>query len=67
MKKWEISALAGVTVMLLWCAVDPGVLMRWWGVAFAPLCDAMNGAHWNDADIVVRSRIWELLQQYLVK
>jgi len=66
MKKWEISLMVGAAVMLLWCAAEPGALMRWWGVAFSPLCDSMNCARLGGGDVVVRSKLWELLQAYLV-
>ena len=66
MKKWEISLLFGAAVMLVWGAVEPGALMHWWGVAFSPLCGSMNYAQLGGGDVVVRSKIWELLQLYLL-
>lgn len=61
MKKWEISMLVGVAAAILCCALFPAP-MRWWTVAFEPLCDGLATAESAGTEVIVRSRLWELLR-----
>ena len=36
-RKIEISLAVGLLCALVWCALEPGFLMSWWGAAFEPL------------------------------
>ena len=40
-RKIEISLAVGLLCALVWCALEPGFLMSWWGAAFEPLCDGV--------------------------
>lgn len=64
-KIFELSVMIGVLVTIVWCAATPHLTTQWWTTAFAPLCDGILTADWNGEGIVLRSKIWELLQQYL--
>ena len=61
MRKWEISLAFGTAAALLWCA---GLPQRW-TTAFAPLCDALLTAESDGSGIVLRSKLWELLMQFV--
>ena len=61
MKKWEIALMIGVVATILCCAVTPGFTTRWWTTAFSPLCDGILGADAGSGEIVLRSKLWELL------
>lgn len=64
MRKWEISLLIGVVATIVWCAASPRLTTQWWTSAFSPLCgDILCGGTGEDG-IVLRSKFWELLQQY---
>lgn len=62
MKFWkiEISLAVGLLCALVWCALEPGFLMSWWGAAFEPLCDGVL-----TAEAVLRSFFAELLEKLL--
>ena len=64
MKKWEIALMIGVAATILYCAASPGFTMQWWTTAFSPLCDGILGADAPGGEIVLRSRIWELMSGY---
>ena len=40
-RKIEISLAVGLLCALVWCALEPGFLMSWWGAAVEPLCDGV--------------------------
>lgn len=61
MKKWEISLLIAVVAAIVCCAALPETAPQWWTAAFSPLCDGMLTANAEGADVVLRSRLWELL------
>lgn len=62
MKKWEISILIGVAAVILWCAAPP--VTFWWTSAFSPLCDGiLIGGSGTEGEILLKSRLWELLSQ----
>ena len=61
MKTWEIALMIGVAVTILCCAAPPGFTAQWWTTAFAPLCDGVLGADAPGGEIVLRSKLWELL------
>ena len=65
MKKWELSLLIGVAVTLVWCAVSPRFTMQWWTTAFAPLCDGILSTGDGGGEVLLRSKLWELLTQCL--
>lgn len=64
LKRWEISALVGLAAMLLF-TVLPAEPMRWWSAAFAPLCDGILTANGAAGELVLRSKLWELLRALL--
>ena len=39
--KLEVSLAAGLLCALVWCALEPKILMNWWCAAFEPLCDGV--------------------------
>ncbi|MBO4915740.1 MAG: hypothetical protein J5449_11120 [Oscillospiraceae bacterium] len=59
--KWEISIMIGVVVTIIWCAASPGLTTQWWTAAFAPLCDGLFTSELGSGDVVLRSKLWELL------
>lgn len=63
LKKWELALMIGVAATILCCAVAPGLTMHWWTTAFSPLCDGILGADASGGEIVLRSKIWELLSR----
>ncbi len=62
MKKWEISILIAIVVTIVYCAATPSLTSRWWTTAFAPLCDGILTADAGGTEIVLRSKLWELVQ-----
>ena len=58
--KWELSLAAGLAVMLLFCAAR-GTNTQWWSVAFSPLCDGILTQSAASGDVVVKSKLAELL------
>ena len=58
--KWELSLAAGLTVMLLFCAAR-GTNTQWWSAAFSPLCDGILTQSAASGDVVVKSKLAELL------
>ena len=60
-RKIEISLAVGLLCALVWCALEPGFLMSWWGAAFEPLCDGVLTAE----GVVLRSFFAELLEKLL--
>ena len=65
MRKWELSLLIGVVAARLWCAAPPHLVPQWWTTAFSPLCDGILGAGAGGGEIVLRSKLWEALSQYV--
>lgn len=65
MRKFEISLMIAVVVTLVWCAAGPHMAARWWTTAFEPLCDGVLSADAADGGMVLRSKLWELLTQYV--
>lgn len=53
--KLEISLAAGLLAALVWCALEPRVTMRWWCVAFEPLCDGVLTGEGSGGELVLRS------------
>ena len=67
MKFWkiEISLAVGLLCALVWCALEPGFLMSWWGAAFEPLCDGVLTAEGEGGEAVLRSFFAELLEKLI--
>lgn len=65
MRKWEVSLLFGAAVTLLWTAAADALAPQWWTTAFAPLCDTLLTAEADGGGIVLRSKLWELLMQFV--
>ena len=61
--KLEISLAVGLLCALVWCALEPSILMSWWGAAFEPLCDGVLTAEGSGDEIVLRSFFAELLAE----
>ena len=59
--KWELSLAAGLAVMLLFCAARGQNTLRWWSAAFSPLCDGILTQSTSGGDVVVKSKLAELL------
>ena len=57
--------MLGVAATILCCAAAPGLATRWWTTAFAPLCDGILGAEAGGGELVLRSRLWELLSGWV--
>ena len=49
----EISLAVGLLCALVWCALEPGFLMSWWGAAFEPLCDGVLTAEGEGSEVVL--------------
>ena len=64
-RKIEISLAVGLLCALVWCALEPGFLMSWWGAAFEPLCDGVLTAEGAGGEVVLRSFFAELLEKLL--
>ena len=54
--------LIAVIVTVVWCAASPRLTSQWWTTAFSPLCDGILTAGGEGGRIVLRSKIWELVQ-----
>ena len=53
-RKIEISLAVGILLCaLVWCALEPGFLMSWWGAAFEPLCDGVLTAEGEGGEVVL--------------
>ncbi len=65
LQKWEIAMLIGVFATVLCCAATPGPTLQWWTTAFSPLCDGILGADAGDGEVVLRSKLYELLAQWM--
>ncbi|MBE7003612.1 MAG: hypothetical protein E7425_04905 [Ruminococcaceae bacterium] len=63
LQKWEISVILGVIAMIVCCAATPSLTTHWWTTAFAPLCDALFTSELDGGDVVLRSKLWELLSR----
>ena len=59
--KLELSLAIGLTAMLLYCASRGQSSMLWWSAAFSPLCDGILTHSAVTGDIVVKSKLAELL------
>ena len=53
--------MIGVVAAILCCAAAPGLTTQWWTTAFSPLCDGILGVDTPGGEIVLRSKLWELL------
>lgn len=62
MKRLELSLLFGFTVMLLHFFFAPTQADAWWTSAFEPLCDGILSAEGTGEEIILRSKIAELLR-----
>ena len=61
MKRWEISLAVGLFAMLLFCAACGVKEPAWWGAVFRPLCDGVLTSPAAGGQLVLRSRLWELI------
>lgn len=59
--RFELSLAIGLAAMLLWCTVMPRIPMQWWSVAFSPLCDGVLTSELSSGDLVLKSKLCELL------
>ena len=59
--KWELSLAVGLAVMLLYCASRGQNTMLWWSAAFSPLCDGILTHGSTGSDVVIKSKLAELL------
>ena len=59
----EYSLLLALAVTFLYCAVLSPDAHAWWGTAFSPLCDGILTADGTGSEIVLKSKLWELLMQ----
>ena len=59
--KWELSLAVGLAVMLLFFAARGTNTLQWWSVAFSPLCDGILSHSAASGDVVVKSKLAELL------
>ena len=62
MKRLELSLLCGFTAMLLCFLLSPENANAWWTSAFEPLCDGILSAEGTGEEIILRSKIAELLR-----
>lgn len=64
--KFELSVMIGVFATIVWCAATPHLTTNWWTSAFAPLCEGiLTSGERTGGEIILRSKIWELLQLYV--
>lgn len=63
--KLELSLLIGLTMMLLFCAAMPQRTMQWWSAAFSPLCDSVLTADLSGGDIILKSKLCELITRLI--
>ena len=59
--KLELSLAIGLAVMLLCCAAETRPALQWWSAAFSPLCDGILTQSAASGDVVVKSKLAELL------
>lgn len=59
--KWELSLAVGLAVMLFYCASRGQNTMLWWSAAFSPLCDGILTHGSTGSDVVIKSKLAELL------
>ena len=59
--KWELSLAVGLAVMLLFCAARGTNALQWWSAVFSPLCDGILTQSAASGDVVVKSKLAELL------
>ena len=59
--KWELSLAVGLAVMLLFCAARGTNTLQWRSAAFSPLCDGILTQSAASGDVVVKSKLAELL------
>ena len=65
MKKFDLALCIGLGCMLLFWLLHPDTAYAWWSCAFEPLCDGILTAESGTQDIVVRSKLLELLAPLL--
>lgn len=63
LKRWEIAAWVGLAAMLAAAALPAGP-MQWWSAAFAPLCDGLLTGGGAAGQVVLRSKLWELVCRF---
>lgn len=61
----ELSLVIGLALMLLCCAAMPQRTMQWWSVAFSPLCDGVLTADLSGGDIILKSKLCELISRLI--
>ena len=61
----ELSPAIGFTLMILCCAALPHHTMQWWSVAFSPLCDGILTGDLSGGDIILKSKLFELISQFI--
>ncbi len=66
MKNWEIAMLIGAAAAIVFCAAPPRLTAQWWTAAFPALCDGLVCGDAAGGGVVLRSKLWELLSQYVV-
>lgn len=59
--KLELSLAIGLAVMLLYCTSRGQNTMLWWSAAFSPLCDGILTHGSTGSDVVIKSKLAELL------
>ena len=59
--KWELSLAVGLAVMLLFCAARGTNTLQCGAAAFSPLCDGILTQSAASGDVVVKSKLAELL------
>ena len=59
--KLELSLAIGLAVMLLYCASRGQNTMLWWSAAFSPLVDGILTHGSTGSDVVIKSKLAELL------
>lgn len=61
----EFSLALALAATLLCCAFAPHTTLRWWSVAFSPLCDGILTSGTASGEIVLKSRLLEVISQLL--
>ena len=63
MKKYkpELSLAIGLAAMLLCCAAERQLTLQWWSAAFSPLCGGILADGGAAGELVLRSKLLELL------
>ena len=62
--KWtngQLSLAEGLAVQRLCCAARGTNTLQWWSAAFSPLCDGILTQSAASGDVVVKSKLAELL------